>query len=196
MKNGFEQEITSDSGFNFENWEKGYQIENELDLERAMSIERKLRLLSKEDSSISPIHKRLSDAIYQYEQQHWSKPENISDAQVRQSDLAQAAVEEEELFLFKRRERIRLQLKELLLTQQDLGEILGHNSKTYMSELMNGIYPFSLKDLVIIHKLLKIPLNELVPLFLSESELLAVNTNVQRIKTKKIKSRVQPLEWI
>ena len=48
-------------------------------------------------------------------------------------------------------------LKELNLTQQDLGTILSHG-KTYISELVNGISPFVMRDLIIIHKVLDINL--------------------------------------
>jgi len=59
---------------------------------------------------------------------------------------------------------IRKKLKEFDLTQQDLGVILEH-PKSYMSELMNGVSQFTLKDLVIIHRILGINLNTLIPTY-------------------------------
>jgi hypothetical protein len=39
-----------------------------------------------------------------------------------------------------------------------------------MSELMNGLSPFSLKDLIIINRLLKIEITALIPVFLSKDD--------------------------
>ena len=45
-------------------------------------------------------------------------------------------------FIHKRKENIRKKLKEFDMTQQDLVIILGH-PKLYMSELINGVSPFT-----------------------------------------------------
>ena len=76
---------------------------------------------------------------------------------------------------------IRAKLKAWDLTQGNLGTILGHKSKTHMSELMNGIKPFTLKDLVIISRLLKIEINVLIPKFLSQEDELRVKSAVQNL---------------
>jgi len=59
----------------------------------------------------------------------------------------------------------------LNLTQGDLTAVLGHKSKTYISELINGLSPFTLKDLVILHHFLSINMKDLVPTFLNEQEM-------------------------
>lgn len=179
--------------FDFEKQINQNQIENEMDLERALATERKLRIMAKEDETFEIHWKKLRDAIYEYEQKNWSNIENITEERIRQSDQAQIIVEQEESFLFKRKSLIRSSLKSLKLTQQDLGEILGHSSKTYMSELMNGICPFSLKDLIIIHKLLNIKMNDLVPVFLSETEQVNVNANLKMVNKRRTNPKLLPL---
>jgi hypothetical protein len=44
-----------------------------------------------------------------------------------------------------------------------------------MSELMNGITPFTLRDLIIIHRVLKINITQLVPVFLSSNDRQHIN---------------------
>ncbi|MDZ7777004.1 MAG: helix-turn-helix transcriptional regulator [Bacteroidales bacterium] len=75
----------------------------------------------------------------------------ISDSQVENSDKAEEIVNYEQKFIDKRKDSIRKKLKQYDMTQQDLGVILGH-PKSYMSELINGVSQFTLKDLVIIHQ--------------------------------------------
>jgi len=65
--------------------------------------------------------------------------------------------------------------------------ILGHKSKTYMSELMNGIYPFSIKDLVVINRLLEIELSDLVPTFLSHNDRLKLRKSIENLNNPHIK---------
>lgn len=181
------------TSFDFEKLFNQNQIENEMDLERALVAERKLRIMAKEDQKFEIIRKKLRDSIYEYEQKNWSNIENITEERIRQSDQAQIIVEQEESFLFKRKSLIRSSLKSLKLTQQDLGVILGHSSKTYMSELMNGICPFPLKDLIIIHKLLKIKMNDLVPVFLSGTEQATININLKKVNNHRTSPKLQPL---
>jgi len=183
------------TSFDFEKLFNQNQIENEMDLERALVAERKLRIMAKEDQKFEIIRKNLRDSIYEYEQKNWSNIEKITDERIRQSDQAQIIVEQEESFLFKRKSLIRSNLKSLKLTQQDLGVILGHSSKTYMSELMNGICPFPLKDLIIIHKLLNIKMNDLVPVFLSENEQVTINANLNKVNNRRTNPKLQPLSY-
>jgi len=56
-----------------------------------------------------------------------------------------------------------------------------------MSELINGIKPFTLKDLVIINRLLKIDINILVPVFLSKEDQVRVKIAVESLDKPKIK---------
>ena len=53
------------------------------------------------------------------------------------------------------------------LNQNDLAKILGHR-KGYMSELINGFRPFSKEDVVVINRLFKIKLEDLIPTFIKQ----------------------------
>ena len=95
--------------------------------------------------------------------------------------------EKERQFIQNRKLIIRKKLKHLNLSQQDLGAILGHKSKSYMSELINGLSPFSIKDLIVINRLLKINLTDLIPTFLAESDLVKIRTSIQKLDNPKLK---------
>ena len=145
--------------------EKIENLENEYDLQKASILERKLRLMLKENPDLKPLREKLRDLIKKYEDKEWSDLENISDYKFDESDLAEKLINSEEQFLKKRKDTIRKKLKQYDMTQQDLGIILEH-PKSYMSELMNGVSQFTLKDLVIIHRLFDINLNILIPTYL------------------------------
>jgi transcriptional regulator with XRE-family HTH domain len=163
------------------------EILNELDFERALITDRKLRVLSKENPKFKSDRKKLRDLIEQYENKNWSPESDISNKKLRESDLAELIAEKERLFIQRRKELIRKKLKSLNLTQQDFGKILGHQSKSYMSELINGISPFSLKDLIVINRLIKIDLSDLVPTFLPQSERLKIRTTIKKLDNPKLK---------
>ncbi len=163
------------------------KIENELDFERALIADRKLRVLSKESTKFKSVRKKLRDLIEQYENQNWSTESNISDKKLRESDLAELIAEKERLFIQRRKELIGKKLKNFNLTQQDFGKILGHQSKSYMSELINGVSPFSLKDLIVINRLLKINLSDLVPTFLPQSDRIKIRTTIKKLDNPKLK---------
>jgi predicted XRE-type DNA-binding protein len=141
--------------------EKGF-IENELELERAFILERKLRLLISENPNYKEDRKKLRSIIKEYEKQNWSTDSVITEEKIKESDYAEQIAEQERNFLAKRREIIKAKLIENNLNQQDLGTILKH-SKSYISELINGINSFTKKDLIIIHKLFDIKLEDLIP---------------------------------
>jgi len=170
------------------------KIANELEFERALIADRKLRVLSKEDSKYKNVRKKLRDLISAYEDQNWSSSSRITDKKIQESDLAETIAEKERQFIQKRKELIRRKLKSLNLTQQSLGEILGHKSKSYMSELMNGMSPFSLKDLIIINRLLKIELSELVPMFLSVDEQSKIKASIKNLDNPKLKLSEEDFE--
>jgi antitoxin component HigA of HigAB toxin-antitoxin module len=149
--------------------EKG-QISNELDYERALIADRKLRLLAKDSLHFKNLRVKLRDIIEQYENSEWSDIDKIDDNKLIESEKSEHIAEQERLFIENRKQTIREKIKELDLTQENLASILGHKSKTHMSELMNGIKPFTLKDLIVINRLLKIDMAVLIPLFLSQEE--------------------------
>lgn len=173
--------------FDIEKFIENGLITNELDLERAMIADRKLRLLSKENVHFKNLRKKLRDLIEDYENREWSNLDNITEEKVIESDKSEIIAERERIFIENRKQQIRKKLKALDLTQENLGHILGHKSKTHMSELMNGIKPFTLKDLVIINRLLKIDIKELVPIFLSREDQIKVKSAVIELNKPQIK---------
>ena len=163
------------------------RLSNELDYERALVAERKLRLLAKEDAQFTTLRKQLRELLENYERSEWADADSIDDRQLIQSEKAEFIADQERQFLETRKRTIRNRLKQLELTQENLGSILGHKSKTHMSELMNGIKPFTLKDLIIMHRLLKIEMSVLIPVFLSNSDQEKVKLAVSKLDKPKVK---------
>ena len=168
--------------------EKGI-ITNELDYERALIADRKLRLLAKENLHFRNLRIQLRDVIEKYENSEWNDLEKIDDKKLSESEKSEYIAEQERVFLEHRKQVIRKKLKQIDLTQENLGLILGHKSKTYMSELMNGIKPFMLKDLIIIHRLLKIEMEVLIPIFLSKEDEIKIKEAVMKLNNPIIKLR-------
>ena len=162
-------------------------ISNELDYERSLIADRKLRLLAKENHHFKNLRFRLRDLIEQYEKSEWNNIEQIDERKLLESNISEHAAALERVFLENRKKSIRKKLKELALTQENLASILGHKSKTRMSELMNGIKPFTLKDLIIISRLLKIEITLLIPLFLSKEDEIKVKKAVIELDNPKVK---------
>lgn len=162
-------------------------ITNELDYDRALIAERKLRLLAKESLRFKNLRTKLRDIIERYEISEWSDIDNIDDFKLSESSKSERIAELERIFIENRKQAIRKKLKELDLTQENLALILGHKSKTYMSELMNGIKPFTLKDLIIINRLLKINIAVLIPVFLSKEDQVKVKEAVIKLDKPKVK---------
>lgn len=175
------------TGFDIEKLVKNGSITNELDYERAMITDRKLRLLSKENTHFKNLRRKLRDLIEQYENSVWNDVDNISEEKILESDKSERIAEFERLFIENRKQKIRKKLKEFDLTQENLAVILGHKSKTHMSELINGIKPFQLKDLIIIHRILKIDMHILVPTFLSKDDQAKVKKAVKSLDKPKLK---------
>jgi len=176
MKTHFDIENLVDKGI----------ITNELDYERALIADRKLRLLAKDNLHFKNLRIKLRNIIEVYENQEWSNTE-ISQKKIIESDKYEQIAASERIFIENRKIAIKTKLKELSLTQEDLSSILGHKSKTHMSELINGIKPFTIKDLIIINRILKIEMNVLVPNFLSTEEQNRVKAAVVKLANPKIK---------
>lgn len=164
------------------------RLENEYDLEKASFLERKLRLMIKENPDLIPIRKKLRDLIKEYEDREWSDFDTITDSQVKNSDKAEEIVNYEQKFINKRKDVIRKRLKEYDMSQQDLGVIFGH-PKSYMSELINGVSQFTLKDLVIIHRILRINLEILIPTFLQSETRDKLKDSIEKLNKPKLKLR-------
>lgn len=172
--------------------EKIERLENEYDLQKASLLERKLRLMIDESPGLKPIRKRLRDLIKKYEDREWSDFKNISDFKIKESDKAEGIINTEQKFINKRKETIRKKLKEFDMTQQDLGVILEH-PKSYMSELINGVSQFTLKDLVIIHRVLGINLSTLIPTYLQSETRDKVMESITKLNKPKLGLRKKEL---
>lgn len=162
-------------------------ITNELDYERALIADRKLRLLAKNSVHFKNLRFKLRNLIGKYEDLKWNDVEQIDDNKIAESEKSERIAEFERLFIETRKQSIKKKLKEFDLTQENLALILGHKSKTHMSELINGIKPFTLRDLVIINRLLKIDINQLVPVFLSQDDQVKIKDAVKQIDKPKLK---------
>lgn len=170
------------SNFNINTIIKNGAITNQLDYERALDADRKLRLLAKSDSSMKTLRSRLRDIIEVFEKKHWVDENAVTDEQMMESDVAESISEQEQLFFRRRKEIIIKKLKKLGITQQEFGIILGHKSKSYTSELMNGICPFTITDLVLINQLLKINFSDLIPTFIEAEEKRKISSSIKQIK--------------
>jgi hypothetical protein len=182
--------------FDIEKVLKSGKLRNELEYERALIADRKLRVLSKENYRLKPLRKKLRDLIEKYEDKNWSSNSEISEQQIRESDLAELIAEKERLFIKKRKELIKTQLKNRSITQQELGLILGHTSKTYMSELMNGISPFTLNELIVINRLLNIDLTHLVSTTIPSKQRNRIKESIKKIGAEKIKLNEEDFDLV
>jgi transcriptional regulator with XRE-family HTH domain len=165
---------------------KAGKLTNELDLERASILDNKLRLLAKDNPELIESRKRLRSIIKQYEKTNWSKDSAIDEQKIKESDIAEFIAEQERVFLENRKNAIKENLDKLKITQQELGNILGHG-KTYMSELMNGVSPFSMRDLIILHRLFGIKLENLIPTIISEKDRVRIRTSLNQLNKPEIR---------
>jgi len=140
--------------------EKG-ALTSELEMERAVWIERSLHLLTNDYPELESLRKEIFNLIVQYESIHWSNFDSIPKEQFKESNRAEKQVKREFAFFRKRKELILAKLKKYGLNQNDLAEILAH-SKSYTSELLNSTRAFSMNDLIIIHRLFDIKLDDLI----------------------------------
>jgi transcriptional regulator with XRE-family HTH domain len=161
-------------------------ISNELELEKALIVERKLRLLAKESPELADTRNKIRAIIKEYEKSNWNADSTISDKKIQESDAAEFIAEQERKFLANRKKIIKTKLTDVGINQQDLGVILGH-SKSYISELINGINPFNLKDLIIIHKLFNIKLEDLIPTTITQKESEKIKSSILKINKPKLK---------
>ena len=170
-------------------------FDNELEFERAAIVLRKLRVLAKEHPELIEKREKLRLLLKAYENRVWVNSA-ITDEKIKESDLAEAIAGHEQQFFYNRKELIRKKLKALSLSQKDLGKILGHSSTSYISELINGVYPFTTRDLVIIHLLLKIDFNYLIPTVLNPEEKGKLVDIVHELNNPKLSINAQSLELV
>jgi plasmid maintenance system antidote protein VapI len=173
------------------------KLNNELEYEKAISIYGRLRWMVKDNRSLLPVKQHLKTIIKQYEENHWKDDKKLTEEQIRENDIAEKIVSSESEFIQKRKELIREKLKENGITQQDLAKILGHRPN-YMSELINGVRPFSRDDIIVLHRLFDLDLKYLVPPFLKTEVTNHIKQTLNELKNKKtkIKLRLMDLETI
>lgn len=169
------------------------ELTSEIELERASRAARFLRLQSKSQPELESLEEELGLLIRKYESIHWSGKESIPDSQIIESDLAEAQADAEFRFFISRRELILSKLKTKGLKQNDLAGILAHN-KSYTSELLNGIRAFSTKDLIVIHKLLDIKLEDLFFTQIPREVEERIKSTLGKISDSKAKSQPRLLE--
>jgi len=172
--------------FSIQNIQKLESLKSELEFEKATSIFLKLRVLVKDDESYISIRKHLRDLIKSYEQKNWADENSITDNQIKESDLAETLIQAENEFYQKRKELIIEKLKFVGLNQNDLAKILGHR-KGYMSELINGLRPFSKEDIVVINRLFRIKLEYLIPPYIKQDRVLHIKKTLNSLSNSKIK---------
>lgn len=168
------------------NIQKVELLTSELEYEKATSIYLKLRVLIKEDKTYKPIRDHLRYLIKKYEQDNLSDENSITDNQIKENDIAESLVQAENEFYNKRKILIKEKLKSYGLNQNDLAKILGHG-KGYMSELINGLRPFSKEDIIVINRLLKIKLDDLIPTFIKQEKALHIRKTLNSLSNNKIK---------
>jgi transcriptional regulator with XRE-family HTH domain len=172
--------------FSIQNIQKLTSLKSELDYEKAASLFLELRVLEKQDESYKPIRNHLRSLIKDYEQKNWADENSVTDQQIKENDLAESLVQAENEFYQKRKKLIKSGLKRAGLTQNDLAKILGHR-KGYMSELINGLRPFSKEDLIVINRLFKIKLEDLISTFIKEDRAFHIKKTLESISHNKIK---------
>ena len=171
------------------------KLNSELEFERATSIQGKLRWMVEDDSSLESVRQHLLGLIEKYETEHWGNESDISEIQIKESDLAEKIISAESVFIQKRKTLIKGKLKENEISQKDLASILGHRPN-YMSELMNGVRPFSRDDIVVIHRLFKIEFNDLIPPFLKREVTNHIKIALGELKNKKVRLKIKDLEAV
>jgi DNA-binding transcriptional regulator YdaS (Cro superfamily) len=171
------------------------ELISELEFERATSIQGKLRWMAKEDSSLEPVRQHLLALIEKYESEHWNNESEITENRIKESDLAERIVSAESIFVQKRKELIKVKLKETEIAQKDLAKLLGHRPN-YMSELMNGVRPFSRDDIVVIHRLFGIGFNDLNPPLLKIEVTNHIKTTLGTMKNSSVRLKINDLEAV
>lgn len=171
------------------------ELNSELEFEQATSIQGKLRWMVSDDNSLEPVRQHLLVLIEKYESKHWNNESDITEEQLKESDLAERIVNAENNFIQKRKELLKHKLKENEISQKNLGKLLGHKPN-YMSELINGIRPFSRDDIVVIHRLFDIEFNDLIPPFLKKEVTNHIKSTLRILNNKKVRLKINDLEAV
>jgi transcriptional regulator with XRE-family HTH domain len=171
------------------------KLSDELDLERALMLDRKLRLMLREHPELAEERKQLRLIIKLYENSKWKSTSKITDQQIKESDVAEFIAEQERQFLERRKDLIKKRISKYNLSQQELGILLGHG-KTYMSELINGVTPFSIRDLIILHRIFNIKLEYLIPTIISQKDRGKLKESITKLDNPKLKLEKEDLVFV
>jgi antitoxin component HigA of HigAB toxin-antitoxin module len=163
------------------------ELSSELELVQATALQNKLRWMIKDNPALLPVRKHLRSLILKYETAHWQNDNLVSEKQIVEHNKAEEVSSFETKFIRKRSELIKRTLKKYDLNQQNLADMLGH-SKTYMSELINGVRPFAMNDLLILHKYFKIKLELLIPPFIKKEKIAHANEVVKELHKPKLRA--------
>lgn len=156
------------------------RIETELECEQVALAKRYLAQQEKSNPELDATIGALRNLVIEFEARCWSDRSAITDAQIEESDAAVNQAEKEFVFIRVRRQLILAKLREFSLKQKDLALLLNH-SKSYTSELLNGLRPFSSNDLKLIHLLFQIPLDQLVIAVASQETLSRLENTINKI---------------
>lgn len=161
-------------------------LSSEYEFEKISSLYLQLRKESKTSGvDYQDERNHLKKLIKEYEHENWLKEYEVSEIQIKESDVAENLVRLENEFNQKRKDFIKKRLKEYSLNQNDLAKILGHR-KSYMSELINGLRPLSKEDIIILNQLLSIKLEDLIPPFIKYSKAIKVKKALSNISKDKV----------
>lgn len=169
------------------------ELNSEFEFEQATSLQGRLRWMVKENPSLGKVRQHLINLIEKYETENWEEENSITDDQIKESDIAERLVNAESLFIQKRKELIKEKLRDNQITQKDLGKLLGHRPN-YMSELINGIRPFSKDDIVVIHRLFDIDFKDLIPPFLKKETTNRIKITLEKFGNMNMKLKIKDLE--
>ncbi|MFT7611997.1 MAG: antitoxin component HigA of HigAB toxin-antitoxin module [Parvicellaceae bacterium] len=179
--------------FKLENILKVTAIDNEFELEKATAFFNRLRLLVKDDQSLKPLRAHLAVLIEAYESENWSDVDSLSEAQIQESDKAERMAARVEQHIQLRKDLIREKLQEHDLNQNALGEILGHR-KNYISELINGVRPFSMEDIKVIHRVLGIDYVNLIIPVIKERTAKRIRIAIKKLNKPGLKLKEEDIE--
>jgi len=178
--------------FNLDNVKKLTKLESELDLNIAQALAGKLRWMAKEDESLVEVRKHLKGLIKAYEKERWSDDEVISDDRIDESYKAEHLVALHSQFITLRKDAIQKALKKNGLKQKDLAVLLGHRA-SYMSELINGLMPFSKEDIVVLYRLFEIELDVLMDPFIKLATRDRIRLTLKKLNKPQLKLREKDL---
>ncbi len=115
---------------------------------------------------------------------------DFSDEWLKENEIAEKEAEEERQEMRKRKKILKQLLKEYNLKQQELGYILGYKSKTYISNIVNGLKPLKFKDAFILKMMFHIKLQDLI----NEEDWLDLINRIENLESKKKNPKLKKIK--